>query len=87
MTKSRKGILSAIMCLVMLLIGVCALTACGSKDLTVTFSVEGKTQQVEVVDGKVAEMPADPTKEFILSVAGTQLLRLTTVRNSPKIPK
>ena len=64
MTKSRKGILSAIMCLVMLLIGVCALTACGSKDLTVTFSVEGKTQQVEVVDGKVAEMPADPTKEF-----------------------
>lgn len=64
MTKSRKGILSTIMCLVMLLIGVCALTACGSKDVTVTFSVEGKTQQIEVVDGKVAEMPADPVKEF-----------------------
>lgn len=39
MTKSRKGFIG-ILCAIMLLIGVCALTACGSKVLTVTFSVE-----------------------------------------------
>ena len=63
MTKFRKNVIGAIMCLVMLLVGVCALTACGSKDLSVTFTVEGKTQTVDVVNGKVT-MPADPEKEF-----------------------
>ncbi len=63
MTKIRKNVIGAILCLVMLLVSVCALTACGSKDLSVTFNVEGKTQTVEVVNGKVT-MPADPEKEF-----------------------
>ena len=63
MTKFRKNVIGAIMCLVMLLVGVCAFTACGSKDLSVTFTVEGKTQTVDVVNGKVT-MPADPEKEF-----------------------
>ena len=63
MTKIRKNVIGAIMCLVMLLVGVCAFTACGSKDLSVTFTVEGKTQTVDVVNGKVT-MPADPEKEF-----------------------
>ena len=63
MTKIRKNVLGARLCLVALLVGVCALAACGSKDLSVTFTVEGKTQTVEVVDGKV-NMPADPEKEF-----------------------
>lgn len=64
MTKSRKSILSTILCAIMLLISICALAACGSKDLSVTFNIDGKTQQVEVVDGKVSQMPADPTKEY-----------------------
>ena len=63
MTKIRKNVVGAILCLVMLLVGVCALAACGSKELSVTFTVEGKTQTVEVVNGKVT-MPADPEKEF-----------------------
>ena len=63
MTKFRKNVIGAILCLVMLLVGVCAFTACGSKDLSVTFTVEGKTQTVDVVNGKVT-MPADPEKEF-----------------------
>ena len=63
MTKIRKNVIGAILCLVMLLVGVCAFTACGSKDLSVTFTVEGKTQTVDVVNGKVT-MPADPEKEF-----------------------
>ena len=69
MTKSRKGILSAIMCLVMLLIGVCALTACGSKDgsATVKFMVQNENgvwteyASVEAKDGKV-ELPQSPEK-------------------------
>lgn len=69
MTKSRKGILSAIMCLVMLLIGVCALTACGSKDgnATVKFMVQNENgawteyASVEAKDGKV-ELPKSPEK-------------------------
>ena len=63
MTTFRKNVIGAILCLVMLLVGVCAFTACGSKDLSVTFTVEGKTQTVDVVNGKVT-MPADPEKEF-----------------------
>lgn len=63
MAKIRKGIIGAFMCFAMLLIGVCALAACGSKDLTVTFSIEGKQQTVEVVDGKV-NFPADPAKQY-----------------------
>lgn len=63
MAKIRKSFIGAFLCLVMLLVGVCALTACGSKDLTVTFSIEGKEQTVEVVDGKVT-FPADPEKEY-----------------------
>lgn len=63
MTKIRKNVIGAILCLVMLLVGVCAFTACGSKDLSVTFTVEGKTQTLDVVNGKVT-MPADPEKEF-----------------------
>lgn len=63
MTKIRKNVIGTFLCLVMLLVGVCAFAACGSKDLSVTFTVEGKTQTVEVVDGKVT-MPADPEKEF-----------------------
>lgn len=63
MTKIRKSLIGALLCLAVLLIGVCALTACGSKDLTVTFSIEGKQQTVEVVDGKVT-FPADPAKEY-----------------------
>ena len=53
MTKFRKNVIGAIMCLVMLLVGVCAFTACGSKDLSVTFTVEGKTQTVDVVNGNL----------------------------------
>lgn len=63
MAKIRKSLIGALLCAMMLLIGVCALAACGSKDLTVTFSIEGKEQTVDVVDGKVA-FPADPTKEY-----------------------
>lgn len=63
MAKIRKGIIGALMCLFVLLIGVCALTACGSKDLTVTFSIEGREQTVDVVDGKVT-FPNDPAKEY-----------------------
>lgn len=63
MTKIRKNVIGAVLCLVVLLVGVCAFTACGSKDLSVTFTVEGKTQTVDVVNGKVT-MPADPEKEF-----------------------
>ena len=83
MTKFRKNVIGAIMCLVMLLVGVCAFTACGSKDLSVTFTVEGKTQTVDVVNGKVT-MPADPEKEFYV---GIQLRPSTRVQNLPKIPK
>lgn len=63
MTKLRKSFIGALLCAMMLLIGVCALTACGSKDMTVTFSIEGKEQTVDVVDGKV-DFPADPIKEY-----------------------
>ena len=63
MTKIRKNVIGAVLCLMVLLVGVCALAACGSKDLSVTFTVEGKTQTVDVVNGKVT-MPADPEKEF-----------------------
>ena len=63
MTKIRKNVIGAVLCLVVLLVGVCAFTACGSKDLSVTFTVEGKTQTVDAVNGKVT-MPADPEKEF-----------------------
>lgn len=63
MAKIRKSIIGILACLVLLLIGVCALTACGSKDLTVTFSIEGNEQVVDVVDGKVT-FPADPTKDY-----------------------
>ena len=63
MTTIRKNVIGAVLCLVVLLVGVCALGACRSKDLSVTFTVEGKTQTVDVVNGKVT-MPADPEKEF-----------------------
>ncbi len=63
MAKIRKSFIGALVCLVLLLVGVCALTACGSKDYTVTFSIDGKEQTVDVVDGKVA-FPNDPTKEY-----------------------
>lgn len=63
MAKIRKSLIGALMCLILLFIGVCTLTACGSKDYTVTFSIEGKEQTVDVVDGKVT-FPADPTKEY-----------------------
>lgn len=63
MAKIRKSLIGALMCLILLLIGVCALTACGSKDYTVTFSIEGKEQTVDAVDGKVT-FPSDPTKEY-----------------------
>lgn len=86
MTKFRKNVIGAIMCLVMLLVGVCAFTACGSKDLSVTFTVEGKTQTVDVVNGKVT-MPADPERNFMNSAVGIQLRPSTRVQNLPKIPK
>lgn len=63
MTTIRKSVIGAVLCLVMLLVGICTFSACGSKGLSVTFSVEGKTQTADVVNGKVT-MPADPEKEF-----------------------
>ena len=62
MAKIRKSLIGAFMCLILILIGVCALAACGSKDYTVTFSIEGKKQTIDVVDGKVT-FPTDPAKE------------------------
>lgn len=63
MTKIRKNVTRAALCLVVLLVSVCMLAACGSKDVSVTFTVDGKTQTVDAVDGRVA-LPADPEKEF-----------------------
>lgn len=68
MTKIRKKIVGIVLCLTMLLVGVCMLTACGSKDdATVTFMVQNETgaweqyYSAEVKDGKVT-LPAAPTK-------------------------
>lgn len=63
MAKIRKSFIGALVCLILILVGSLALTACGSKDYTVTFSIEGKEQTVDVVDGKVA-FPKEPTKEY-----------------------
>lgn len=63
MKKLKKNFIRAIFCIAVLLVGIFTLTSCGSEDLTVTFSVEGKTEVVEVVDGKV-NLPNNPEKEF-----------------------
>lgn len=63
MKKIKKNFIRAIFCIAVLLVGVFMLASCGSEDLTVTFSVEGKTEVVEVVDGKV-NFPNNPEKEF-----------------------
>lgn len=63
MIKIRKNVIGAFVCLMAIIFSVCALTACGSKDLSVTFTVEGKTQTVNVINGKVT-MPANPEKKF-----------------------
>lgn len=64
MTKFRKRAISVLTLLVTLLIGVCAFTACGSKDYSVTFMVDGKQyEQASVEDGSVT-MPKDPVKEY-----------------------
>ena len=66
MTKIRKNVIGAIMCLVMLLVGVCALTACGSKDnASVKFMVQndnGAWEQYYVSDAKDGKvtMPQNP---------------------------
>ena len=68
MTKIRKNVIGAIMCLVMLLVGVCALTACGSKDnASVKFMVQndnGAWEQYYVSDAKDGKvtMPQNPEK-------------------------
>lgn len=68
MTKIRKKVIGIALCCVMLLVGVCMLTACGSKDdATVTFMVQSETgaweqyYSAEVKDGKVT-LPAAPAK-------------------------
>jgi len=64
MTKFRKRAISGLTLLVTLLIGVCAFTACGSKDYSVTFMVDGKQyEQVSVENGSV-NMPQEPVKEY-----------------------
>lgn len=93
MAKIRKSLIGALMCLILLLIGVCALTACGSKDYTVTFSIEGKEQTVDVVDGKVT-FPADPSKEYYefrgwystdTFEEGTEFTKDTEIKESVKV--
>jgi len=64
MTKFRKAAIATILGASTLCIGAFALSACGSKDYTVTFDIEGKTQTAEVVDGKVGTMPANPEKDY-----------------------
>lgn len=68
MTTFRKKTLGIILCLAMLLIGVCALASCGSKDdATVTFMVQNENgsweqyAKADAKDGKVT-LPQDPTK-------------------------
>lgn len=63
MTKTKKNIISTVLCAVMLILALCTFASCKNSDLSVTFSVEGKTQTVEVTDGKVT-LPSDPEKEF-----------------------
>jgi len=64
MTKFRKAAIATILGASTLCIGAFALSACKSKDYTVTFNIEGKTQAAEVVDGKVGTMPANPEKDY-----------------------
>jgi len=64
MTKFRKAAIATLLGASTLCIGAFALSACKSKDYTVTFNIEGKTQTAEVVDGKVGTMPANPEKDY-----------------------
>ena len=62
MAKSQKRVITALALVMLLLLSVCAFSACGSKDYTVTFMIEDKSEVVSVVDGKVT-LPEDPTKD------------------------
>lgn len=62
MAKSQKRVATALVLVALLLLSVCMFSACGSKDYTVTFMIEGKSEVVSVVDGKVTP-PEDPTKD------------------------
>lgn len=62
MAKSQKRVATALVLVALLLLSVCAFSACGSKDYTITFMIEGKSEVVSVVDGKVTP-PEDPTKD------------------------
>lgn len=62
MAKSQKRVITALALVMLALLSVCAFSACGSKDYTVTFMIEDKSEVVSVVDGKVT-LPEDPTKD------------------------
>ncbi len=62
MAKSQKRVATALVLVALLLLSVCMFSACGSKDYTVTFMIEGKSEVVSVVDGKVTP-PEDPAKD------------------------
>lgn len=66
MTKLRKILNSIILTIAVLFVVLPFLTSCGSKTYTVTFNIEGKTETVETVDGKVSEMPSDPKKDYYI---------------------
>lgn len=62
--KRLKFKITGILVLVTALcLGLLILVGC-SKNYTVTFSIEGKTQTVETMDGKVSRMPDDPSKDY-----------------------
>lgn len=62
MVKVKKSFFTVVMS-ILLIVFMYMLCACKSKEFTVTFNVLGKTQTVEVIDGKV-EFPSDPEKEY-----------------------
>lgn len=63
MKRFKFGVAGLIGFAMVLCVGLLTLVGC-IKNYSVTFSIEGKTTTVETVDGKVTNMPDDPSKEY-----------------------